>query len=46
MYSTAYRLIQDCLDWSDQFDGTEVPERFAAMHNAMIRVARFVRTGA
>lgn len=46
MYSQAYRLIQDCLDWEEKVGESWVlPERYVAMDKAMRQVARYVRTG-
>ena len=46
MYATAYQLISDCRQWEQvAASGVPVPERFAEMSQAMLRVATYIRTG-
>lgn len=45
--ATAHRLIADCLQWEAIVAGGEpVPAKFIEMSAAMLRVARYIRTGA
>jgi len=43
--ATARQLLNDCLRWETVATDAPIPERFAEMSHAMLRVARFVRTG-
>ena len=46
MYATAYQLIGDCRQWGQvAASGMPIPERFAEMSQAMLRVATYIRTG-